>query len=96
MSMSTHVIAFKPADEKWHAMKAVWDACKKAKIPVPPEVEDYFDHTEPDPQGVRVDSDVLATYRCVKEYRGEMEEGLEVDITNLPADVKIIRFVNSY
>lgn len=33
---------------------------------------------------------------CVKPYSDDMQEGFEVDVTKLPKDVTIIRFVNSY
>ena len=41
MSMSTHTTAFKPADEKWKQMKEIYDACLKADVTIPNEVERY-------------------------------------------------------
>ena len=93
MGMSTSLIAFKPPDERWHAMKAVWDACTKAGTSIPPEVGRYFEGGVPDPSGVEVS---LKNSPACKEYRAEMQHGYEVDLTKLPKDVKIIRFVNSY
>ena len=93
MGMSTHVIAFKPPDETWHKMKAVYDACTKAGTSIPPEVSRYFDGSAPDPSGVEVSLDKSP---ACKEYRAEMQNGYEVDLTKLPKDVEIIRFVNSY
>jgi hypothetical protein len=43
MGMSTRVIAFRPADEKWKEMKDIYDACYKAGIRLPEEVDDFFD-----------------------------------------------------
>lgn len=93
MSMSTYVIGFKPPDEKWKAMKKVWDACQAADIDTPKDVEEYFDGDEPDDAGVVVE---LRKHACCKEYGAEMQSGYEIDVTKLPKDVTIIRFVNSY
>lgn len=47
MSMSTHVVGFRPADEKWEQMKTIWLACTKAGIGAPEEVLDFFKHEDP-------------------------------------------------
>jgi len=31
-----------------------------------------------------------------REYKAEMEEGFEIDIIDIPKNIKTIRFVNSY
>lgn len=93
MSMHTCVVGFKPPDETWHKMKAVYDACTKAGVSLPTPVEKYFEGNDPDPAGVEVS---LKNSPACKEYRSVMREGYEVDLTKLPKDVKIIRFVNSY
>ncbi len=94
MSMSTHVVGFKPADDKWRQMKAIWDACMKAKVNTPEEVDQYFGDNEPDESGVVVEQKALGA--ACKKWEAEMQSGFEVDITKLPPDVKIIRFVNSW
>jgi hypothetical protein len=76
-------------------MKAVYDACTKAQIGIPKEVDDYFDGEEPDPAGVVVDLQ-LSGSGCVSSYRGNASEGLEVDLKKLPKDMTILRFVNSW
>lgn len=93
MSMSTHVVGIRPADDKWQKMKAVYDACMAAKTTVPKEVMAFFDHEPPDKSGVRVEIEKLD---CVTRYSDDMREGFEVDIKKLPADVTVIRFYNSY
>ena len=93
MSMSTHVVGFKPPDDKWMKMKAVYDACATARIAPPQEVEDYFSNGPPDDSGVEVG---LKGHACCKKYKAEMEEGFEIDIKKLPPDVTVIRFYNSY
>lgn len=93
MSMSTSVVGFKPPDEKWKEMKAIWDACDKAEIAIPDEVDEFFGGYDPDDRGVEVD---LEDSPCCSVYAPEMKDGFEIDVTKLPKDVTIIRFWNSY
>jgi hypothetical protein len=93
MSMSTHVIGFRPPDEKWQAMKAVWDACAATQVRVPDEVVKFFNGSSPDPSGVEIRID---NSPAVKEYRADMVDGYEIDITKLPPGLTIIRVYNSY
>lgn len=87
--MSTHVIGIRPPDEKWEQMKNVYDSCKAAGIPVPAEVDKFFDYQEPDPNGVIVDIPN-------DDWSDDCRSGLEVHLDKLPKDVKIIRFYNSW
>lgn len=96
MSMSTHVMGFKPPDAKWHMMKAVYDACIAAGLSVPSEVSAFFGHDAPDPAGVTVSQDALQKCGAVKRYQAEMEDGFDIDIKKLPPDVTVVRVVNSY
>lgn len=93
MSMSTFVMGFRPPDEKWKKMKAIWDSCKKAGVEAPKEVDSFFGGEPPDDSGVEVK---LEGTLCCREYREEMRDGFEIEISKLPKDIKIIRFVNSY
>jgi hypothetical protein len=47
MGMSTHVVGFKPPDEKWRKMKAVWDACEAAGTDPPAAVSKFFEGDVP-------------------------------------------------
>ena len=96
MSMSTSVIGFKPPDETWRKMKCVFDACRQADMTPPQEVLDYFDGKPPDESGVEIGMNTLRECGAVKTFNAEMMNGLEVDLTKLPKDVKILRFVNHY
>ena len=87
--MSTHVVGVIPADEKFRKMKDIWDQCEELGISCPVEVDAFFNDEPPDDDGVIVD--IKST-----EYSADMEAGLEVDLTTLPKDVKILRFYNSY
>jgi hypothetical protein len=97
MGLSTYVVAIRPPDERWEKMKAVYDACIKANIPLPEEVENFFDGSAPDPVGVPIHLD---TGSCgVRDWHSDVNDtadGVEVVLAELPPDVKILRFVNSY
>lgn len=92
MSMSTHVYGFRPADEKWNQMKAVWDACKAAKTSIPDDVLDFFEGEDPrDKPGMEVKID-----EAIEEFSTERGQGYIVDLSKLPKDVNFLRFVNSW
>jgi hypothetical protein len=94
MGMSTHVYAIVPPDEQWEAMKAVWDACKLAKVDPPEAVERFFNNEEPDPAGLVVNVGAMA-----RKWTGDCAEGVEVtirDLERLHPGVKAVRFVNSW
>lgn len=85
-----HVIGFKPPDDKWKKMKAVWDTCLRAGVAAPEEVGQFFNWTAPDEQGVEVAQKELP----VRELAGE--SGFELDVTKLDKDIKIVRFFCSW
>jgi hypothetical protein len=88
--MSSHVVGFRPPDEKWQQMKKIWDACEAAGVNPPYEVTEFFNDCAPDPAGVEVG--ILHS-----EWRSSTSaEGYEVDIRKLPKDVTVIRFFNSW
>jgi hypothetical protein len=87
--MSTHIIGFRPPDEKWKKMKEVWDRCNELKIEPPKEVKDFFQGEEPDPNGIEVN---IPTRKWENEYGS----GFEIMIKDIPKDIEIIRFYNSW
>ncbi len=93
MGASTNVVGFKPADEKWKKMKAVWDSCEKANICIPTSVVEFFNGDTPDSSGVLIE---LLKHPCCEKYSAEMKDGYEIDVSKLPKDVKIIRVYTSY
>lgn len=95
MGMSTHVYGIKPPDDTWRRMKAVYEACEDAGILPPPEVDQFFDHEKPDDKGVIVGLDCPA-HEAVTEYSDNSREGYEIDLSKLPKDIKIVRFLNSW
>ena len=96
MGMSTHVVGFKLADEKWKKMKAVYDTCKAAGVPPPKAVSDFFGDDAPDPNGVEVGQHALVKCGAVVEYQADSSHGFEVHIDKLPPDVKIVRVYNAW
>jgi hypothetical protein len=94
MSMSTHVSGFRPPDERWRQMKAVYDASKAAGLDPPEEVMEFFGWSAPDEAGVEVDLDGSG---AVREWKGDFSRaGFEIDVRNLPSDLHILRFYNSW
>lgn len=93
MSMRTHVVGFAPPDDKWKRMRAVWEACETAGVSAPPEVIEFFDGIEPNEQGIEID---LKDHDCVSEYKAEMQNGFEIDLRKVPANVQYVRFYNSF
>ena len=100
MSMSTFIIGFKPPDDKWKKMKAIWDTCEIGGVDIPQEVMNFFNGMPPDDSGVEVK---LENTSCCCEYQEDMRDGFEIDIAGfeidiakLPKDIKKIRFWNSW
>lgn len=101
MGMSTHVVGFKPPDEKWRKMKAAWDSCTAAGVDVPKEIGEFFNWEKPDDEGVTVTledwkggKEVL--HECIRKWSEGSRSGYEVDVTKLPKDVTVLRFYNSW
>ena len=91
MSMSTHIIAFRPPDEKFQRMKAAFDACVAAGIDPPQELWAFFNGETPSEEGVEIDIS-----NAVYPWGEDTQEGYQVDLSKLPKDVKYIRFYNSF
>jgi len=96
MSMSTRVVAFRPADAKWKKMRAIWQSCRDAEIEVPREVEAFFDDKDPDDNGVEIGEKDLVKCGAIKEWEHENGTGFELDVKKLPPDVTVVRFYNSW
>lgn len=105
MSVSTYIVGIKPPDEKWEQMKAIWDACMKADVQVPDEVDEYFEGEEPDDAGVIVPLGSVYQIRELGErhtedglsyYGRDGQSGFELELSKLPKDIKKLRFYNSY
>lgn len=96
MGISMHVVGFKPPDEKWKKMKAVYDACCEADTVTPPEVAQFFNYDPPDESGVRISEKDLRNAGAVEDWDDDTREGFEINLDKIPKDVKVIRFYCSY
>lgn len=89
MSMSMYVVGIMPPNQRYLEMKAIWDSCVQADIPVPEGVEEYFHGEDPDDTGIRIDI-------SSSEWQSDCDGGLEVQVKDIPPGVETIRFVCSY
>ena len=88
MSTTIFVYGFRPPDERFMSMKKVYETCKEAGVKIPKEVVDFFENDlPPDSLGVKVDIDEWVT-----DSQDDYWDGLEIDLTKLPEDVKVLRF----
>ncbi len=102
MGHSSSVYAIRPPSEQdldaTRKMKAVWDACVEAGVPVPEKVTAFLatHPAEPVAEVTRLYVGAIGAFTCsVRPYgkEGSGEEGFEVDLDRLPAGTKTIRFV---
>ena len=95
MGMSTHIIGFRPPDEKWQRMYKVWRVCQENDIETPDEVQGFFDYETPDAKGIEVElcSDENA---YAKKWSETARDGYEVCIKDLPDNITHIRFYNAW
>jgi len=94
MGMSTHIVGFRPADERWKKMKAAYEACEMAGIAVPKDVEEFFGYEPPgDKPGMEVE---IEDSEAVSEWSDESRSGYEIDVAKLPKDIAVIRVYNSW
>lgn len=92
-SPSMNIKGIREPDEEYQQMKAVYEACTKAGVPVPDRVQDFFDWQPPNPNGILTDLDLS---EAVTEYRDDYREGFDVEISKLPKNITHIRFYLSY
>lgn len=81
MGVSTHIVGFKPMDDK---------CAKESKV-----LDDIFgEFGRPDyPDLMEVN---LEKHPAVSVHEYADENGFDVDLTKLPKDVTVLRFFNSY
>lgn len=101
MSMTLNIEGVKVRDSKWENMKKIWDACSATNIPIPKEVNDYFNGETPDEKGVKVSlipcvAILKNSYQIATKYSDEYSEGYEINVKEIPADITIIRITNSW
>jgi hypothetical protein len=98
MHMDTFVVAFRPPDEEYFRMKALYEesmavasnSCSQPDLP-DDVIKCFCCMGEPDDAGAEV---VLGD--ALQEWEGFMSEGYEIHIDKLPKDVRVVRFINSW
>jgi hypothetical protein len=80
------------ADLQYQRFLKVLLACREAGTDLPEEVDNYFG-------GYGVDNDSESPLEVSfkpRKWTGDMSEGFEIDVDEIPSGVKTIRFVNSW
>lgn len=92
MGMSTHVVFLRDKEDKqYKEYLAVFLACKKAKVALPDEINDYFGDDSGPEYPLEIDADDY-----LREWGNDYSSGYEIDIDKIPEGVKTIRFYNSW
>lgn len=103
--MSEHeinVVGIKPPDKTWTKMKAAFDACMEAEVPVPKDVDKFFEGERPDEKGVVVGLSAFTRGRsrddhpCLSDFSDYGSAGYEIDLAKVPDGVKVLRVFVSY
>jgi len=90
MGMSTYVKGITSENNsEYQKHLKVYMVCTEANVSIPDETDDYFGGEPPE---YRLEVDI--PHR--KWDDGDMREGIEVVVANIPAGVEAIRFINSY
>ena len=91
MGMSTRVVGIIETTNQYKKMLSVYDACVKAEVTPPKEVEEFFNYELPERDGM------IVKIKC-QEYKSEtkVETGLEIKVSDIAKSVTKIRFINSW
>ena len=97
MGMHSYVVAFRDLVGDFEKMLKARKFCDENNLSYPKEVTEYFGkrikYSEDD---LREEMSEVNIDKIVREYSGDMLDGFEIDVKDIPAEVKTIRFVNSY
>jgi hypothetical protein len=90
--------AYAEPTEEWHTMKNAWDACTQAGVPIPAEIEKYFDHKEPNAAGRVIEiasmngtGNLQKPVPGVMPYKEDMEHGFDIELSRLPEGTHTLR-----
>lgn len=89
MGMHTYVKGIMEPDERYLALKKLWEDCEKAGVEVPEDILKYFDYEKPSSHGKEIDIEY-------KEENEDMEQIFIVPIGGLSSKITAIKFINSY
>jgi len=101
MSMSMHVIGIPDTDSEFVKMLEAKAFCEERGLSYPQEVEDYFGPLVNESEEVirREKRNVdLSTHglNIARKWNADMEDGFEIDVVDIPKDIKAIRFYCSW
>lgn len=97
MGMSTYAQAFRDLDGKFNKMLEIKRYCEKNEVSYPKEVQEYFGGKAGTEEQFLIDGmREISIGEVVREWRNDHSEGIEIDLEDLPPEVKTIRFVNSW
>ncbi len=89
MGTSIGVQFLREKDEKYTKYAEIFKACKENNISIPKEIDEYFG-------GYGVDNNLeerLEVEFEPREFNKDYQSGYEIDIEEIPEDVKTIRFL---
>jgi hypothetical protein len=92
--MSTHIVGVRNLDGQFTNMMKVKKACDMAGIGYPQEISKYFKHPQESEQYLRLEMEEMEI-----KFKEISENGTvcyEVNLKDLPKEVKSIRFSNSW
>lgn len=97
MGMSTYVQAFRDMDGEFKRMIEAKEFCDERKLSYPIEVETYFKRCAGENR-TYLEAEFLQvnTNLWVKDWKDDCREGFEIEVKDIPTEVKTIRFVNSW
>lgn len=98
MGMSTYVQAFRDMDGEFKRMMEIKKFCDERDVSYPVEVAQYFGSSISESEKYITEEmlQVKLPTSAIEEFRDDMREGIEINVANIPKEVKTIRFVNSY
>ena len=82
-------------NERLMKIKKVINNCHDLDVDVPDQIKKELKDLGLSEESFDNEKDIMIDLPS-KEYKGEYEDGLEVNIEDIPENIKAIRFVNSY
>jgi hypothetical protein len=92
--MHSYIVGIAEPDEKFQKMKAVYASCVEASIPVPDEVEEFFNYELPNDSGHKIHLSNIT--KIVVDEKCDSCDVYEIELKDLPKNVTKLRFVNSW
>lgn len=97
MSMSTYITALRDMDGKFKDMLEIKRFCDRKKVSYPKEVIEYFGNNLGESEEYMI-QEMLEVRIPQKEFSDDRVNGsgIEIQVKDIPPEVKVIRFVNSW